>query len=128
MADLVFTGETAQGVLNSSAMPTNYDLEIYKGDFVEAFVIVRDDNADPINLTGYTAQAQLKTNYDDSSPVEFECTVTGPTGQVRIYLSSADSSTLVPGDYIWDFQVVNPDGDARTYIAGDVTVHNEVTT
>jgi hypothetical protein len=128
MADLVFAGDTPSGVLNSSAMPLNYDLEIYKGDYVEVFVVVSDDNDQPIDLSDYTAEASLKSNYDDSTPVDFTCTVTGVLGQVRIYLPSTVSSTLTAGDYIWDFQVTNPDGDARTYIAGDVVVHNEVTT
>jgi hypothetical protein len=129
MADLVFSGSTPQGVLNSDAMPLNYDMKIYKGDFVEVFVTVSDDNNVPIDLTGYTAEASLKLNYTDSSPVDFTCTLTAPTlGQVKIYLASTISSALVPGDYIWDFQIVKPNGDARTYIAGDVKVLNEVTT
>lgn len=129
MADLVFPGKAPNAtVLNSGNMPINMDMVIYKGDFVEVFVTVKDDNDVALDLTGYTAAASLKSDFADSAPTDFTCTVTGITGEVRIYLSSTLSSALVAGDYIWDFEIINEDGDARTYITGDVTVYNEVTT
>ncbi len=129
MADLVYPGATPGGPLNSGAMPANNDLVIYKGDYVEIFVTVKNSGGTAINLTGYTAKAQLKSNYSDATPDEFACTIPTPTnGQVRIYLSSAQSTALVPGDYIWDFQLTSGGGDTRTYLAGDVTVYPEVTT
>lgn len=129
MADIVNPGTVAGGPLNQGAMPGNYDLVIYKGDYVDIRVTVKDEVGNPINLTGYTPKAQLRTNYDAVSAIDFTTTLVSPTaGQVKIYLSSATSSTLVPGPYIWDFQVADPSGEVRTYLTGDVTVYNEVTT
>ena len=125
MTDLVYTDGYA---LNSDAMPIETDLELYKGDYVELFVIVKDDDDEPIDLTGYTARASMKLTYNDSNPVDFTCTVTGGIGKVRVYLPSSESANLVPGHYIWDFEIINDDGDSRTYLAGDVTVNAEVTT
>lgn len=128
MADLVYPGESAASALNSEAMPKNNDLIIYKGDYVELFVTVKDAAGVALDLTGTTPKAQLKKSYSDSSPVDFTCSLTGVTGQVRIFLSSATAATLTPGDYIWDFQITNSSSQTRTYLAGDVTVLNEVTT
>lgn len=130
MTDLVFPGETPGAPLNSDSMPANHDLYIYKGDYVELFVVLNDDEDVPLDLTGYSAAAQLKLDYEDVSPVDFTCTIVAPAtdGRVRIYLPTTASSTLEPGSYIWDFQIENPDGDVRTYLAGDVTVYDEVTT
>lgn len=129
MADLVFPGELAAVTLNTDAMPINTNLELYKGDYVELFVVVKDDADVPINLTGYTARASLKLTYSDGSPVHFVCTIPTPAnGTVKIYLSSTTSSTLVPGSYIWDFEIINAESDSRTYLAGDVVVNAEVTT
>jgi hypothetical protein len=129
MADIVKPGESAGGPLNEGAMPANYNLEIYKGDYVELIVTVKSDAGIPVELDGHTAASQLKTNYDDSTPIDFDTAISeGVTGQVRIFLSSAVSSTLAPGDYIWDFQITNPEGNTRTYLTGDVVVYNEVTT
>jgi hypothetical protein len=127
MADVVYPGATA-GVLNADALPANQDLVIYKGDYVELFVTVKDASGVPVSLVGSTPKAQLKLTYADSSPVNFVCTLPGPTGQVRIYLSSTTSTTLTVGTYIWDFQITDAGGQTRTYLAGDVIVYNEVTT
>lgn len=127
MADIVYAGQQAGGPLNSGALPANNDLVIYKGDYVRLLVTVRDASGNPINLTGCTPAAVLKSDYTDRMPKPFTCTLTGTAGQVSIFLPSAITSTLVPGSYIWDFQITFTDNETRTYLAGDVTVYNEVT-
>lgn len=127
MADIVFPGQAGNN-LNAAALPSSNDLTIYKGDFVELFVTIKDSVGNPISLVGSTPKAQLKSDYNDRDPKSFTTTLTGTTGQVRIYLPSSVTSTLIPGSYIWDFQVTFAGGDTRTYLAGDVTVYNEVTT
>jgi hypothetical protein len=131
MADLVFPGAAPGGPINSGAMPSNYDLIIYEGDALRFTVTVKDSAGVPVDLTGYTAKAQLKTNFADASPVDFDCTITTPEtdGVVSVYLSPATTAALTAGSsYIWDFQLTSPDSDVRTYLAGDVTVVPEVTT
>lgn len=129
MADIVFTGQTPDAPsINSSAMPKNHDMVIYKGDYVEFYLSIKDSSNTAINITGYTPKAQLKTGYDDWAPIDFTCTLSNPTGGiVKVYLSSGITSSLLPGSYIWDFQLTNTSSDVRTYIAGDVTVYDEVT-
>jgi hypothetical protein len=127
MADIVNPGASS-GLLNAAAMPQNQDLIFYKGDYVELFVTVKDSNGVPLDLTGSTPKAQLKKTYTDSAPVDFACTLTGVTGQIRMFLSSTVSGSLTPGDYIYDLQVTNSSNQTRTYLAGDVTVSPEVTT
>lgn len=127
MADIVYAGETAGGPLNKEALPANNDLVIYKGDYVRLIVALRDSTNALIDLTGSTPKAQLKSDYTDRDPKEFTCSLTGSPGEVEIFLSSATTSGLLPGSYIWDFQITFADGETRTFLAGDVTVHNEVT-
>lgn len=129
MADIVYPGQSAGDALNSTALPSNNDLVIYKGDYVEIFVSLKDSLGAAVNLTGYVPKAVLKSDYNDRDPKPFDCSVVDATGgKVRIFLSSTITSTLLPGSYIWDFQVTDVDGESRTYLAGDVTVYNEVTT
>lgn len=129
MADIVLPGQTAGGPLNSGALPSNNDLVIYKGDYVEILVTIKDSVGQPVNLTGHTPAAVLKSSYDDLDPTPFTCTVTdAPGGVVRIFMSSAQTKDLYPSSYIWDFQITNTLGEVRTYLAGDVAVYNEVTT
>jgi len=126
MADLVYTGDSAGGPLGS--LPGNYDIVMYKGDYYELLLTVKDSNGTAMNLTGYTPKSTLKTGYDDPGGVSFVCTVTdAANGKVRLFLSSTTTSTLLPGSYIWDFQITSSLGETKTYLAGDVVVVNEVT-
>ena len=128
MADIVYPGQATGGALNSTALPSNSDLVVYKGDYVEILLTLKDSVGAPIDLTGATPRAQLKSDYSDRQPKEFNCTVTDAlAGKVRVFLSSAVTSELLPGSFIWDFQITSADGNTRTYLAGDVTVYNEVT-
>lgn len=128
MADIVYSGQQAGGALNSDALPANYDLVIYKGDYVRLLVSVTDSELEAMDLTGAVPEAVLKSDYSDQSPIPLQCTITSNPGEVEVFLSSADSSSLIPGSYIWDFQITFAGGNTRTFLAGDVTVYNEVTT
>lgn len=112
--------------MNIGALPTNNDLVIYKGDYVELFLTLKDSTGFPQNITGAVPKAQLKSDYTDPTPIDFNCTLTGVPGQIRIFLGSEVTKDLLPGSYIWDFQVT-VGSQTRTYLAGDVTVYNEVT-
>lgn len=125
MADIVFPGQSA-GAANG-ALPQNTDLVIYKGDYLEVFVQIRDSSGNPVPAAGLTAKAQLKVDYYDMSPREFQLTATATPGEWRIFLPSSVTSTLLPGNYIWDFQLTDASSNTRTYLAGDVTVINDVT-
>jgi hypothetical protein len=126
MADIVYPGDTPGGTLGLEFLPGNYDLVIYRGDYFPISVTVRDSNDVPLNLTGYTAKAVVKPDYASATTYSFTSTITEGTGKVDLVLPSAVSATLIPGPYIWDFQLTDPSGNVRTYIAGDVTVYDEV--
>ena len=129
MADIVYPGQTPESKLNLNALPSNADLIIYKGDYLELFVTLKDEAGVALDLTGFTPEAVLKADYYDRAPKPFTCTLDdAPAGRVRIFMSSTITSELMPGAYIWDFQVTDGSGETRTYLAGDVTVYNEVTT
>ena len=128
MTDIVRPGQAAE-TLNADAMPANIDLVIYRGDFVEVEVELLDENDVALDLTGLLAQAQLRTDYEAASGIDFDCDILSPptSGKIRIYMSSATSAALAEDSYIWDFQVTNSNNDSRTYFTGDVTVSPEVT-
>jgi hypothetical protein len=125
MADIVYPGSPPDAALNFGALPRNTDLVVYKGDYVEFFVTIKDEYGVPIFLDNKVPKAQLKNDYDDDAPVDFTCQVIET--QVRIYLPSDVSQTIPAGDYIWDFQLTDDTGQTRTYLAGDVVIYNEVT-
>lgn len=130
MADIIYPGAPAGGPINAGAMPKNYDISIYEGDTFQFTLTVKDASNVAVNLTGYTAKAQLKKSFDDASPIDFTCVISTPTsGVVNISLPASTTADLIAGDtYIYDVQLTAPNGNVRTYLAGDAIVIPEVTT
>ena len=126
MADIVFPGISAGGPLGQDYLPANYDLVLYKGDYLPFAVTLKDSTNEPINLTGYTAKCSIRANYGASESFDADCTITPAAGKVDIVFPSSLTSTLTAGAYIWDFQITDPDGNNRPYFTGDVTVYGEV--
>lgn len=125
MADIIFPGDTPQGMLGSSKLPTNLDLTIWQGDAQEFIVTLTAAEGAPINLSGCTAQAVIRGDFTAPIQYPFTCTIQN-TNQVKVYMSSAMCATIAAGDYVWNFQITNGAGDVRTYLAGDVKVYAQV--
>lgn len=125
MTDIVYPGKPST-LLNEDLMPQNVDLIIYRGDYVEVFLNMRNSDEELIDISGQVPKAQLKENYDSQNAIDFECSLISDD-TVRIYLPSFKSYDLQSATYIWDFQLTNADGDERTFFTGDVTVLPGVT-
>lgn len=127
MADIIFPGQTPAGKIGTTRLPQGLDLEIWKGDAFEFVVALTDDsvNKTPIDLTGYTPLAVMKASFNSPTTYTFQTFVQN-TNQVRVYLPTSVSDTIPAGDYIWNLQVTAPNGDKRTFLAGDVTVYDDV--
>lgn len=126
MADIVFPGMAAGGPIGQDYLPANYDLVLYKGDYLPFAVTLKDSSNNPLSLTGFTAKCSIRANFDSVESFDAECTITPNAGKVDIVFPSSLTSTLSAGPYIWDFQITDADGNNRTYFAGDVTVYSEV--
>jgi hypothetical protein len=111
------------------AVPATLDLNITRGD-TESIVVslTQDDQTTPINITGRTYTAQLRTNPDIAIvSASFVCTVTnGSNGEVTCVMSSSESAELRPGYYYWDLQE-NASSVISTVLRGTVTVDADVT-
>lgn len=127
MTDIVFPGQSA-GILGQESLPSNYDLVLYRGDYFNTSVVIKDSTGAVINLTGYTAKCSIKSSFSAVSSFDATCNITAVQGLVEIMFPSSVTEDITAGSYVWDFQVTNPSGNVRTYLAGDVTVYDEVTT
>lgn len=125
-------------------IPGTQDLAIYQGDDYFFSFRVRNPSpdggatpGDPIDLTGSTAKAQIRSTASDASVLaEFTCIISetqdigSPTrGVVTISLSNIQTTALaVPQTaYEWDVQLTDSGGHIQTYLRGKVTVQAEVT-
>jgi len=112
-------------------MPNPADLSIYQGDDWAATVTVTHQDLSPVDLTGYTAQAQVRTGPADQEPdvaAEIQSTIQLPN-LVLLSLSSAQTTALTGTIYYWDLQIVSPApyNQTLTVLAGKVRVTQEIT-
>ncbi len=110
------------------AKPATQNLTIVRGDTDTIIVNLTSDGSTPINITGRTYRAQIRTEKDSGTiAASFTCTVTNAAlGQVTCVLSAVSSSGLTPGINYWDFEETNA-GVVTTILAGTVNVLADVT-
>lgn len=103
-------------------MPSKANLSIYQGDDYAGVVTVSGD------LTGHTAQAQIRAGYADANPeivVEIDCEIDGQL--IALSIPGSKTVTLTGSGYQWDLQLVSPTGGVSTILYGAVPVTLEVT-
>ena len=110
------------------AQPADQDLTITRGDTETLVVTITTDGSTPVNITGRTYRAQIRSQQDSTTiKASFTCVVTnGSVGQVTCTLSSVSSSALSAGLYFWDFEE-DASGVISTILSGNVTVLADVT-
>lgn len=101
------------------------DLDIWQGDSQTYVLRLNAQDGTAIDVTGYTPTAVIRATFTDPVLHQFTCTQTD-TNEITIYLSTPTCAAIAAGSYIWEFALAAPNGDVRTYLAGDVTVYAEV--
>jgi hypothetical protein len=87
----------------------------------------------PINLTGYSARMQVREAYDSSSFLlsltssNAGITLGGPLGTIVFYISNIDTSNIRAGVYVYDLELIAPNGDVTRLIQGKFDTTPEVT-
>jgi len=105
------------------ARPATVDLNLYAGDDINLKILVTDDAGVDFDLTGYTAEAQIRATADAPTALDFTCTVLA--NAVNVTMPSATSTTM-PIKGVWDVQVISATGVVTTLAAGKITVTPEV--
>jgi hypothetical protein len=107
--------------------PGVFDLELYRGDTYTWQARLWDNAVDmtPIDLTGATAEAEIREKSAATPITTLDCVITLPN-MVDVTLD-ADNWADVPAVAVWDLQLTMSDGTVRTVLRGDVKVTPDVT-
>lgn len=109
--------------------PAKYNFNIYKYASFNRVLYYQDAQLNPINLNGWTAKLQARTNYNtvlNLSTANGKI-ILGGDGSIRIKLSSNDTALLDVGTYDYDL-VLYADADTTLrFIEGKVTIIEGVT-
>jgi hypothetical protein len=104
------------------------NLYVDQGSFYRTYVTVAGTDGVALDLTGYTAAAQMRKSYSSSVSYNFQISISNPTqGRVRIELSSTQSRNIPAGRYLYDLEVTDSNGEKLRVIEGIVTINPEIT-
>jgi hypothetical protein len=110
--------------------PAKYNITAYQGatyDLNLTWAI----GGTAVNLTGYTAAMQVRTNPSDASPVLSMTSGTGITlggtaGTIAVNVSASTMGSATPGNYVYDLEL-NSGGQVTRLIQGAFAIQPEVT-
>ena len=112
-------------------IPGKYNMTCPQGaTFSQQLTWLIDDN--PVNLTGYTANMQVREKH--TSPIanlnlstsNGSITLGGNLGTISLLVSASATAQLVPKDYVYDIEM-NSGGEVTRIIEGKFIVTPEVT-
>ena len=76
-----------------------------------------------LNLTGYSAQAQLRKTYTSSTATAFTSTITAATdGVIEIKLADTVTAELPHGRYVWDLVITDAAANKTRVVEGIATI------
>ncbi len=105
------------------------ELTIERGATFSTTINVEDSNGDAINLTGYTANSQIRKSYYSTTANSFTATVTGTAnGEITLSMTAANTSNLIAGRALYDLLITSPSGEKTRVVEGIVTILPNVTT
>ena len=104
-------------------MATKANLVIDQGTTYSATLNLTDENGDPLNLSGFTANSQIRKWYTSSNSVAFTTSINVSSGEITLFLTSNQTSNLASGRYVYDVEITETSTNAISRIVeGIVTV------
>jgi hypothetical protein len=93
------------------------ELTIEQGANLTSTITVSDSQGDAVNLTTYSASAQLRKSYYSSSANTLTATITGnANGQITMSMTASNTAALTPGRYVYDLIITNSTDNSKTRV------------
>lgn len=108
-------------------MATKANITIDQGTTFSTTITLADEDSVLIDLTGYTANSQIRKHYSSSNSQSFSVTLGGVQGTVALSLTSTQTSNLTAGRYVYDVELTSSSNVVSRIVEGIVTVTPEVT-
>lgn len=108
-------------------MATKANLVIDQGSTYSVSLDLSDENGDPLELTGFTANSQIRKWYTSlNAAAIFTTSINVASGELTLSLTSDQTSNLIAGRYVYDVEL-NQNGVISRIVEGIVTVTPQVT-
>ena len=98
-------------------------------DFSEDLTILSADGSGVVDLTGFTAQSQIRKTAAHYQFADIQVGIkSAAEGLVNVSIASTINERFRPGRYVWDLLLVRPSGFKFIAVEGTVNVRAGVTT
>ena len=95
------------------------NIYIDQGSDFSTVISLTDSNNDALNLTGYSALAQIRKTYGSTTiAATFGTTLTTNTGQVTLTLTDVVTAAMTSGRYVYDVLLTDGSGDKTRVLEG----------
>jgi hypothetical protein len=109
-------------------MAAHADIILDQGTTFNTTLNLTGDSGQPLDLTGYTAQAQVRKWYTSSNSVSFNVSIPQPTnGIIELSLDANTTAALWYGRYVYDVITIDTSNNIIRVVEGILTVTPEVT-
>lgn len=109
-------------------MSIQVNLDVDKGATFSATITITDDNNEAANLSGYTANAQMRKSYYSSTSIDFNTSIDSSNGIITLSMPAARTSNITAGRYVYDVEISETQLNTITRVVeGIVTVSPNVT-
>ena len=108
-------------------MATKANLVIDQGTTYSTDLNLTDENGDPLNLSGYSANSQIRKHYTSSNSVVFSTTINATAGVITLTLNANQTSNIVSGRSVYDIELTDASNSVSRIVEGIVTVTPQVT-
>lgn len=108
-------------------MATKANLVIDQGSTFSSDLNLTDENGDPLTLTGYTANSQIRKWYSSTNAAAtFTTSINTTSAVITLSLTASETSNLVAGRYVYDVEI-SSGSEVSRIVEGIVTVTPQVT-
>ena len=108
-------------------MATKANIIIDQGTTFSTTINLTDEDELPVNLTGYTGDAEIRKHYTSSNSQSFSVSLGGTAGIIVLSLTALQTANLAAGRYVYDVEITSSSNTVSRIVEGIVTVTPEVT-
>ena len=95
------------------------NIYIDQGSDFSTIISLTDSNGDVLNLTGYTALAQIRKTYGSTTIAgTFTTILTADSGQLTMSLADTVTAAMTSGRYVYDVLLTDGSGDKTRVLEG----------
>lgn len=104
-------------------------LDIDQGSDFSVIIDLENDDGSAMNLSGTQIYSQFRKSYNSSTAYSFVCEILdAANGKFSLKLPGVTSSSIKPGRYLYDVEVLTTVNNAKTRVVqGIVTINPEIT-